>query len=134
MMPLSRILAFLLCCLLLGCAVLSEKYKMEEYGRTIDSYETAMRVSDFNVACQYVAPDVLNHEDCMQRYENVKIANYNVRSAKVADDNQKVDLNVEVSYFLLDRYVVKKVMLEQSWLYEEASKRWLLKTAPPDFK
>jgi hypothetical protein len=107
---------------------------MEEYGRTIDSYETAMRVSDFNVACQYIAPDVLSHEDCMQRYENVKIASYNVRSAKVADDNQKVDLKVEVSYFLLDRYVVKKAVLEQSWQYEEASKRWFLKTAPPDFK
>jgi hypothetical protein len=113
--------------------MLSEKYKMEEYGRTIDSYETAMRVSDFNVACQYMAPDVLSHEDCMQRYENVKIAGYNVRSAEVADDKQKVDLKVEVSYFLLDRYVVKKIMFQQSWQYEEASKRWLLKTVPPDF-
>jgi len=133
-MPFSRILVFLLCILFMGCAVLSEKYKMEEYGRTIDSYETAMRVSDFNVACQYIAPDVLSHEDCMQRYENVKIASYKVLSAKVADDTQKVDLKVEVSYFLLDRYVVKKVQIEQSWQYEEASKRWFLNTVPPDFR
>lgn len=133
-MPLSRPLAFLLCCLLPGCAMLSEKHKMEEYGRAIDSYETAMRVSDFNVACQYMDPDVLSQEACTQRYENVKIASYDIRSAKVAEDNQKVVLKAEVSYYLLDRYVVKKVQFEQSWHYEEASKRWLLKTMPPDFK
>jgi len=133
-MPLSRTLAFLLCFLFLGCAVLSEKYKMEEYGRTIDSYETAMRVSDFDVACQYMAPNVLSHEDCMQRYENVKIAGYNVRSAKVAKDSQKVDLKIEVSYFLLDRYVVNKMQFEQSWQYDEASKLWLLYTVPPEFR
>lgn len=107
---------------------------MEEYGRTIDSYETAMRVSDFNVACQYMASDVLSYEDCLQRYENVKIAGYNVRSAKVAEDNQKVDLKVEISYFLLDRYVVNKMQIEQTWQYEEATKRWFLNTVPPNFK
>ena len=120
--------------MLLGCAVLSDKYKMEEYSRTIDSYETAMRVSDFNVVCQYMDPDLLSREDCVQCYQNVKIASYDVRSAKAADDNQKVDLKVEVSYFLLDRYVVNKIQFEQSWRYEEASKRWLLNTVPPNFK
>ncbi|WP_319522923.1 hypothetical protein [uncultured Desulfosarcina sp.] len=134
MMPFSRISVFLLCCLLSGCAMLSDKHKMEAYGRTIDSYETAMRISDFNVACQYMDPDVLSHEDCMQRYENVKIAGYNVNAAKVAEDKQKVDLKVELSYFLLDRYVVNKIKFEQSWQYEEKSKAWLLKTVPPDFK
>jgi len=133
-MSLVKSLAFLLCGMLLGCAVLSEQHRMEAYGRTIDSYETAMRVSDFNVACQYMDPDVMSQEDCVQRYENVKIASYDVRSAKVADDNQKVDLKIEVSYFLLDRYVVNKIQFEQSWHYEEASKRWLLNTVPPNFK
>ena len=133
-MLIPRSSAFLLCCMLLGCAVLSEQYRMEEYGRTSDSYETAMRISDFNVACQYLAPDVLSHEDCMRRYENVKIASYHVHTVKVAEDSQTVDLKVGVSYFLLDRYVVKKVQIEQSWQYEEASKRWFLNTVPPDFR
>lgn len=134
MMPLSRTLTFLLCCLLSGCAMLSEKHKMEEYGRTIDSYETAMRISDFNVACQYMDPDVLSHEACMQCYENVKIAGYNVHAVKVAEDKQKVDLKVELSYFLLDRYVVNKIRQEQSWHYKEKTKSWLLNTVPPDFR
>lgn len=133
-MLLPRSLALLLCCMLLGCAVLSEQYRMEEYGRTIDSYETAMRISDFNVACQYLAPDLLSQEECMRRYENVKIASYHVRAVEVAEDSQKVDLNVEVSYFLLDRYVVKKMQFQQSWQYEETEKRWFLNTVPPDFK
>jgi len=123
----------LLVCLPLGCAALSEKYKMEEYGRTLDTYETAMRVSSFNAVCQYVDPTVMSRQDCMQCYDNVKIANYNVLSAEVSEDQNEVDLTVEASYFLLNRYVVKEIQFEQSWHYQEASKRWMLKTSPPKF-
>ena len=124
----------LLVCLPLGCATLSEQYKMEEYGRTVDSYETAMRVSSFNAACQYVDPAVMNRQECMQRYDNVKIANYQILSADVAEDKNQVDLTIEASYFLLDRYVVKKIQFDQAWHYLEDSKRWMLKTGPPDFE
>ena len=124
----------LLVCLPLGCATLSEQYKMEEYGRTVDSYETAMRVSSFNAACHYVDPAVMNRQECMQRYDNVKIANYQILSADVAEDKNQVDLTIEASYFLLDRYVVKKIQFDQAWHYLEDSKRWMLKTGPPDFE
>ena len=123
----------LLVCLPLGCAALSDQYKMEEYGRTVDSYETAMRVSNFNAACQYVDPTVMSRQECVQCYDNVKIATYTILSADVSDENNEVDLSVETSYFLLDRYVVKKIQFEQSWHYVEASKRWMLKTGPPKF-
>ena len=53
----NRMVAIVLLCYLpLGCAFVSEKAKMEQYGRILDSYETAMRMSDFNALCQFVDP------------------------------------------------------------------------------
>lgn len=131
-----RAVTVLLLFFLMGCDTLvtmTERGKMDEYGRTMDSYETAMQHSDFNSACQYVDPEVMGRGDCMQRYENLKIASYDVLAANVADDKREVGLAVEVKYFLLDNYVLKKIQFEQSWRYKEDENRWLLYTEPPVF-
>ena len=107
---------------------------MKTYGRTMDSYEIAMRVSDFNTACRYVDPHVMGREDCMRRYQNMKVTSYDILSAKLADDKSRMNLTVEVAYFFLDRYIVKKKQFEQVWHYEEDSKRWVLRTGPPHFE
>ena len=102
------------CYLPLGCAAISEQAKMEEYGRTMDAYEAAMRVSDFNSACQYVDPDEMGRKDCLKRYENLKLVSYDVLGENVAEDKQQVTHTIEVEYYFLDRYVVKKFQYEQS--------------------
>jgi hypothetical protein len=122
------------CCLPLGCAAISEQGKMEEYDRTMDSYETAMQLSDFNTACQYVNPSEMAREDCLKAYENLKIVSYDVRQFSVAEDKQEVTQAVEVEYYFLDRYVVKKTHYEQAWQYQEDRETWLLQTGPPHFE
>jgi hypothetical protein len=133
-MILSRAAVLVLLCLPLGCAALSEKGKMEEFGRAMDSYDTAMVVSDFNSVCKQVDPIVMGRKECRQRYENVKIVSYDVLAVNVADDKRQVNQAVEIQFFFLDRYVLKKMQFDQSWHYDESLKRWLLKTEPPQFK
>ena len=128
------LLALLLCLPLLGCATFKEKSIIEAYGRTMESYETAMRVSDFLTACQNVDPAALSRQECTQRFDKVKITSYEVLAVTVAKDNRKVDLTVEVQYFFLDRYVLKKIQFDQSWRYHENQKRWLLTDGPPAFQ
>lgn len=130
----SLIAIAVLCLLPLGCATLSDQAKMEEYGRTMDAYETAMRLSDFNASCQYVDPVEMKRKDCLNRYENVKIVSYDVLGADVAQDKQEVDQTVEVEYYFLDRYVVKKTQYKQLWRYQKDRKTWILKTGPPLFQ
>ncbi|MBC2712951.1 MAG: hypothetical protein HGJ94_18745 [Desulfosarcina sp.] len=133
-MNILRIAAAFLLLLTMGCAAISEQAKMEEYGRTMDSYETAMRLSDFNAACQYVDPSEMGRKDCLKRYENLKIVSYDVLGVNVAEDKQEVTQTIEVEYYFLDRYVVKKIQYEQSWRYKEALEKWMLQTAPPFFE
>jgi hypothetical protein len=129
----SMIIAVLIC-LLLGCASISEQAKMDAYERTMDSYQTAMRLSNFNDACKYVDPAEMGRADCLQRYENVKIVSYDLRAVNVAEDKLEVTQTVEVEYFFLDRYVVKKFEYEQLWRYQKEMKHWLLQTGPPHFE
>ncbi len=136
-MILLRAAVVVLLCLPMGCATVwsvSEKGIKEEYGRTMDSYETAMQLSEFNTVCKNVDPDVMDRNECMQHYENLKIVSYDVLAINVADDEREVKLAVEIQYFFLDRYVVKKIQFDQSWHYREDLKRWLLKAGPPEYK
>ena len=116
-----------------GCGFLPNQYKRDEYRRTMFDYDTFMRLSDFNTACQYVDPEILQHEDCLKRYENLKVTQYNLLLTKPSKDQNEVTQRVEVEYHFLDSVVVKKIKFEQLWGYQEDSKRWLLQTEPPDF-
>ena len=118
----------------LGCASISEHAKMEAYGRTMDSYGTAIRLSDFNAVCQYIDPVEMERNNCLKRYANMKIVSYDLLGVAVAKDKREVTQAVEVEYYFLDRYVVKKIGYEQSWRYREDTKSWLLQTRPPHFE
>ena len=117
-----------------GCATIADQSRIEEYGQTMDAYETAMRLSDFNAACQFVDPAVMEREVCLKRYDNVKLANYDVLAMKASQDNREVSQSVRIEYFLLDRYVVKTVEQKQLWQYQEDTQKWVLQTVPPRFK
>ena len=121
-------------CLPLGCAFYSEKNKMEQYGRTLDTYETAMRVSDFNSICQFVDPAAMTRQDCLKRFGDIRIVDYKVLQVHVAEDRSTVDQEVEVSYFFLNNVILKKTGYQQTWTYQEKLNKWLLKGGPPPFK
>ena len=123
-----------ICLLAAGCATIADKGKMEEYGRTMDTYETALYQSDFNIVCQHVDPAAMTRGECLERFHNMEIANYEVLAVNVADDQREVNLAVELEYFFLDQYVVKKMQFDQTWQYKEAQNRWFLKSGPPVFK
>ncbi len=133
-MILVRAVLAMLLGLLMGCATITEKGIMEEYGRTMDTYETAMQMSDYHTVCQHIDPVVMTRTDCMQRYDNLKIVSYDVLAVNVAKDQRQVDMAVEVQYFFLDRYVVKKTQYDQTWRYAKDLKRWVLTAGPQEFK
>jgi hypothetical protein len=118
----------------MGCATISGQAKMEEYGRTMNSYETAMNLSDFNAACQFVDSSKMEIDNCLKRYDNIKLVSYEVTRYKISEDKTEVNQAVEVEYFFLDRYVVKKMQYTQKWQYKEEMKNWLLQAGPPLFE
>lgn len=123
-----------LCSLSLGCAAFSGQARMEQYGRTLDAYETAMRMSDFNTICKFVEPSAMSRQDCLNRFGAVKLVDYQMTAMQVSDDRLNVDQEIEVGYYSLNRYVLKKIRYEQSWHYLEERQEWFLENGPPSFK
>lgn len=124
----------LLCCLPLGCAMVSEKAKMEQYARILDSYETAMRMSDFNALCQFVDPVAMPRQTCLKHFGDLKIVDYRVNHVEVSEDRMVVHQEIEVDYYFLNNYVLKSIGYQQSWKYRPASGNWLLQEGPPHFE
>jgi hypothetical protein len=124
----------ILCYLPLGCASLSGKARMEEFGRTMDAYEIAMRTSNFNAICRYVDSSAMSREDCLKRFGPIKLVDYRLTDMQVSPDRMKVHQEIEVGYYFLDRYVLQKIRYRQTWEYEKDRELWLLKNGPPAFK
>jgi hypothetical protein len=127
------IAAVVLLLLPVGCATIADKSRIEEYENTMDGYESAMRLSDFNAACQFVDPAVISREACLARYENLKLTSYDVLEMKPSNNNHEVNQSVAIEYYFLDRHVVEKIQHKQQWRYQEDAKVWMLQTGPPRF-
>jgi hypothetical protein len=116
-----------------GCAYVSENAKMESYNRILDSYETAMRTSDFNAICQFVDPAAMVRQTCLKQFGELKIVDYRVNHVEVSPDRTQVLQEIEVDYYYLDNYVLKQVAYTQTWKYQPSSGKWLLQNGPPRF-
>ncbi len=122
------------CYLPMGCTTLSDQAKMEQYGRTLDSYEAAMRMSAFDAICQFVDPLAMPRQDCVKHFGNIKIVDYKVTHINLSEDHMNVHHEIEVGYYFLDHYVLKKIQYKQSWAYQKERNIWLLQNGPPLFE
>lgn len=120
--------------LLSGCAGFSNKSKLENYGRTLDSYESAMRVSDLDTVCHFVDPDAMSRQDCLDHFGEIKLVSYKVMDVKVDEENMNVTQEIKVSYHFLNGIRLKDRTFSQTWHYLEDSEQWLLKDGPPKFE
>jgi hypothetical protein len=122
------------CCLLTGCATFSKKAKMEKYGRTMDSYQTAMRISDLNAICHFVDSSVMSREDCLNRFGDIKLVDYKLMDVQLDKESMEVTQDVKVSYHFLNNVRIKDLQFKQTWHYLEDSEKWVLKDGPPWFE
>jgi hypothetical protein len=122
------------CCLLIGCAAFSKKAKMEKYGRTFDSYQIAMRISDLNAVCRFVDSSVMSREDCLKQFGDIKLVDFKIMDTQVDEEKMEVTQDIKVSYHFLDNVRIKDREYKQTWHYLEDSEKWLLKDGPPQFE
>lgn len=120
--------------LLSGCVGFSEKSKLEKYGRTLDSYESAMRVSDLDALSHFVDPKAMSRQDCLNRFGEIKIVEYKVMDVQVDEEDMEVTQEIKVSYHFLNGIRLKDRTFSQTWHYLEDSEQWLLKDGPPQFE
>lgn len=130
-----KITAILMVLLLLpiGCATLAERSRMEKFRIISESFERALRTSDYATAAKYLDASAKDTEPDLKRLRNFKIAEYRVTRLDVSEDKQKITQDVELQYFRLDGNILHSSPYPQTWRFHPEQEIWRLQTGLPDF-
>ncbi len=121
--------------LLLGCAQAEKLYQDYEFGEVGETYEHAIRWSDFRVANGFRkhAPTEDKSPD-FEKLAQFRVTSYRVKEHAELMDQSQVRQTVEIGYFKADSFVEKKITDHQIWEYDGEQRKWYLLTGLPDFK
>ncbi len=116
-----------------GCAVIADKTRMEKFVNITDAYESVVNRSDFNAAQRFMDPSAINRKVDPKRQKNINVVDYEVKNLTVSEDRLEVNQDVEIEYYLIDRYILQTIRYNQLWKYQEDSKSWRIHTGLPIF-
>jgi hypothetical protein len=131
-MKITAVLTILLV-LPIGCATLAERSRMEKFGLISESFERALRTSDYTTAAKYLDPSAGDSRPDLIHLRNFKIADYKVTRVHVSEDKQKITQDVELQYFRLNGTILHSTRYPQTWRFLPEKEIWLLQTGLPDF-
>jgi hypothetical protein len=130
-----KLIIVLLSSLLAGCVSVSEMRKMDKFEETSKAYEFAIRWSDFESASLFLKTEEnANISDLLNELKQFKVTAYTIKNFLPSKDKSQVLLIAEISYFELNRLIVKSISDRQIWKYDTAQERWLLISGLPNFK
>ena len=123
----------LLTLLILSCATLGEKVRLSKFDQTAEAYERTLKRSLYGSAQSFIDPAFRDDSIDYDTYKNVKVVDFGVTHVSISDDRLKVEQDVALQYFLLDRNIVKTIQYKQVWRYDEVKGDWFLHTPLPTF-
>lgn len=117
--------------LIVSCATLAEKSRMEKFEQRADDYRLALLRQDYRLAAAFVDPDRIKQPIDFDRYKELKIVSYDIVHTQTAVDGNTIEQQIALQYFHLRRNVVKSIDYRPVWEYLDAKKNWFLKTNLP---
>ena len=117
----------------LGCGTLKERARMESFGPTVQAYEQALRLADYNKAAAYLDPSAATAPPDLKPYQNIKIVEYKILHTQVSPDSLEIKQDVALQYFRLNSNIMRSIRDHQTWRYRQADKTWRLQSGLPDF-
>jgi hypothetical protein len=117
----------------IGCATLAERSRMEKFGLISESFERALRTSDYTAAVKYIDPSAADATPDLQKLRNFKIAEYKVTRVHVSEDRLTITQDVDLQYFRLNSNILHSTHYPQTWHFQPEEEIWLLQTGLPDF-
>jgi hypothetical protein len=131
-MKITAVLVVLLI-LPIGCATLAERSRIEKFRLISESFERALRTSDYSTAAKYLDASATDTIPDLKRLRNFKIADYKVARFNVSEDKQEITQDVELQYFRLNGNILHSSRYLQTWRFHPEQEVWLLHTGLPRF-
>jgi len=133
------LIGLLLCCLP-ACALNDlVNSPAEQRQDSLDTFVQAMRLGEFKVAASYLTQN--NRKAFLNQFETLEkdltFVETRVEEVTVFDEGDKVDVVLELDYFLLPSVTVKTFRFDHTWVYFEPNGNqatgYLIETPFPSF-
>ena len=121
--------------LAVSCASVTEMKTMDKFEQAADSYELAIRWSDFDMASSFLKdqqdPEIASQIEHLKQF---KVTSYTVKRFLPSADKSQVLIFADVQYFKKNGLIVKNITHRQLWEYDKEKESWFLTSGLPDFK
>ncbi len=121
--------------LAVSCATVNEMKTMDKFEQNADSYELAIRWSDFDMASSFLKnqqdPGIASQIEHLKQF---KVTAYTVKRFLPSADKSQVLIFAKVQYFNKNGLIVKNIIHRQLWEYDKEKENWFLTSGLPDLK
>ncbi len=129
------IAVYLVGAIVLGCASLESKDRLDHLEYTVEDYGAALRWGRYNEAANLRnirdrQPKALD----LEHLKEIHVTSYVITERIVTQDQNEAFITAEIDYYNVDDPVVRKLTDKQVWWYEDGRRRWWLDGDLPAFK
>ena len=130
-----KLLIIFLAILAVSCASVDDMKRMEKFEQATDTYELAIRWSDFDMASTFLK----NQEDpeiatLIENLKQYKVTSYTVKRYLPSADKSQILIIADIQFFKINGLIVKNISHRQIWKYDQDKKNWFLTSGLPDLK
>ncbi len=121
--------------LAVSCASVNEMKTKDKFEQVADSYELAIRWSDFDMASSFLKnqqdPEIASQIEHLKQF---KVTSYTVKRFLPSADKLQVLIFADVQYFKKNGLIVNNITHRQLWEYDKEKENWFLTSGLPDLK
>jgi len=130
-----KLLIIFLAILAVSCASVNDMKRMEKFEQATDTYELAIRWSDFDMASTFLK----NQEDpeiatLIENLKQYKVTSYTVKRYLPSADKSQILIIADIQFFKINDLIVKNISHRQIWKYDQDKENWFLSSGLPDLK
>jgi len=130
-----KLLIIFLAILAVSCASVNDMKRMEKFEQATDTYELAIRWSDFDMASTFLK----NQEDpeiatLIENLKQYKVTSYTVKRYLPSADKSQILIIADIQFFKINGLIVKNISHRQIWKYDQDKENWFLSSGLPDLK
>ena len=132
---LVHIVLICMLCVLSGCQKVQTQKRVNNFDKSMTSYEIALRWAMYEDALSYhVSPEGEQPEVDLEAVKAFSVTRINIAEKLMNGDQDEAYVRIIVDYYQEETGVVRTVKLEQYWWYNEDLRQWFTKSDFPDFK
>jgi hypothetical protein len=131
---LKRIFIYSLVLMLVACNGVGTRKKAEGLEKAIDEYVAALRWGRFDKAREYhLDKDGKSAEIDTSKLQYIKVTGHTFKKKTVNKEIDEASLQIEMQYYHEQYGTLKKLIIDQSWWFNEDAKSWFLSSEFPSF-